>query len=143
MISELEYLLPEFSPVNHIRCFLHVINLVARTLVRQFDAPKKIVGGANPDDEAIIELAGDMEFEDRTTCERLLEESGNNAAEDDDDVDGWADEMAALSQAERDVLTESTRPVKMVLVKVSNVTADNQLALTLLDPGPKACFQGH
>ncbi|KAF8961706.1 hypothetical protein BDZ97DRAFT_1611099, partial [Flammula alnicola] len=37
MISELEILLPDFSAVNHTRCFLHVNNLVARTLVKQFD----------------------------------------------------------------------------------------------------------
>ncbi|KAF8961228.1 hypothetical protein BDZ97DRAFT_1599153, partial [Flammula alnicola] len=37
MISELEDLLPEFSAANHTCCFLHVNNLVARTLVKQFD----------------------------------------------------------------------------------------------------------
>ncbi|KAF9554478.1 hypothetical protein CPC08DRAFT_614576, partial [Agrocybe pediades] len=37
MISELEDLLPEFFGNNHTRCFLHINNLVARTLVKQFD----------------------------------------------------------------------------------------------------------
>ncbi|KAF9543542.1 hypothetical protein CPC08DRAFT_649847, partial [Agrocybe pediades] len=40
MIEELDELLPGFSSTNHVRCFLHVNNLVARTLVRQFDIPK-------------------------------------------------------------------------------------------------------
>jgi len=40
MVAELEDLVPGFSRVNHTRCFLHVNNLVARTLVRQFDIPK-------------------------------------------------------------------------------------------------------
>jgi hypothetical protein len=120
MISELETLLPSFSNVNHTRCFLHVNNLVARTLVKQFDAPKKNEGQtANEDDEAIIQLAGDMEFEEHATREQLLEESGDASVEQDDDVAGWIDEMAALSQAECEVLQNATCPVKLVLVKVS------------------------
>jgi hypothetical protein len=120
MVSELETLLPSFSSVNHTRCFLHVNNLVARTLVKQFDAPKSISGQAiDKDDETIIALAGDMELEDRLTRERLLEDSSDGSVGDDDNVDGWVDERAALSQAEREDLQNTTRPVKMVLVKVS------------------------
>jgi hypothetical protein len=119
MISELEDLLPSFSKVNHTRCFLHVNNLVARTLVKQFDAPKRTAGQTNEDDEAVIELAGDMELEDRATRERLLEECMDASVEQDDDVNGWIDEMAALPEAEREVVQNTTRPVKVVLVKVS------------------------
>lgn len=120
MISELETLLPSFSDVNHIRCFLHVNNLVARTLVRQIDAPKRITGeDIDEENEALIELAGDMEFEERATRERLLEETRDDLSSEDDDVTGWINEMAALSRAERNILENTTRPVKMVLVKVS------------------------
>jgi hypothetical protein len=121
MISELEFLLPDFSAANHTRCFLHVNNLVARTLVRQFDIQKKTSGGPSADDDELVGLAGDMEYEDRLTRERLLEEAGDESTAPDDDVDGWINERAALSQAERDVLDKATRPVKMVLVKVSNL----------------------
>ncbi|KAF9537058.1 hypothetical protein CPC08DRAFT_612406, partial [Agrocybe pediades] len=37
MIAELEELLPGFCATNQIRCFLHINNLVAKTLVKQFD----------------------------------------------------------------------------------------------------------
>ena len=68
MINELKDLLPSFSNVNHIQCFLHVNNLVAQTLVKQFDAPKTVQGqNINEDDEAIIALAGDIKFEDCIT----------------------------------------------------------------------------
>ena len=60
-----------------------------------------------------------MEFEEHITKERLLEETDDNLGGKDDDVDGWIDEMAALSQAECDVLKNATHPVKIVLVKVS------------------------
>ena len=39
----------------------------------------------------------------------------------DDNVDGWVDEMVALSQAELEVLQDSLRPVRMLLVKVNIV----------------------
>ncbi|KAF9554477.1 hypothetical protein CPC08DRAFT_616191, partial [Agrocybe pediades] len=51
--------------------------------------------------------------------------------EAEDDVDGWIDEMAALSQAERNVLQESTHPVKLVLVKVRKL-AFKVINLTML-----------
>ena len=50
MIDELEDLLPGFWKVNHTRCFLHVNNLVGRTLVRQFDVPKPRLGADDDDD---------------------------------------------------------------------------------------------
>ena len=120
MVNELETLLPSFSTVNHTRCFLDVNNLVARTLVKQFDTPKQTADqDFDEENEVLIELAGNMEFEEHITKERLLEETDDNLGGKDDDIDGWIDEMVALSQAERDVLKNATRPVKIVLVKVS------------------------
>lgn len=124
MIDELEDLLPEFSKVNHTRCFLHVNNLVGRTLVRQFDlpnAPKPTPGdldATNDPDHELRQLAGDIYLEDLQTREALLEEAVTGETGTDDNVDGWVDEMAALTQAEREVLQDSLRPVRMLLVKV-------------------------
>lgn len=41
MIDELHVHIPEFagSP-SHTRCFLHIINLVAKSLIHQFDVKK-------------------------------------------------------------------------------------------------------
>ena len=123
MIDELEDLLPGFSKVNHTRCFLHVNNLVARTLVRQFDVPKPKPGDITDDpDRELRELAGDIDLEDQQTREALLEEAVTGEIGVDDNVDGWVDEMAALSQGEREVLQETLRPVKMLLVKVNIMT---------------------
>ncbi len=125
MVAELEDLLPGFSRVNHTRCFLHVNNLVARTLVRQFDVPRaKATANGNIDDESddpdqeIRDLAGDIDLEERQTREALLEEA-DEEIEPDDTTDEWVDEMAALSQAEREKLQNSIRPLQMILVKVS------------------------
>ena len=119
MIDELEDLLSGFSKVNHTRCFLHVNNLVGRTLVRQFDVPKKKPGDSTNDpDHELQQLAGDIDLEDQQTRETLLEDAVGGEIGADDNIDGWVDEMAALSQAEREVLQNSLRPVRMLLVKV-------------------------
>jgi hypothetical protein len=141
MVDELEDLLPGFSRVNHTRCFLHVNNLVARTLVRQFDIPRAKPGIATDDDDPdreLRELAGDIDLEERQTREALLEESADGELDPDDDNEGWAGEMAALSQAEREGLQDSLRPVQMILVKVSLEHNEyNNTLLTSIDRSGK------
>jgi hypothetical protein len=123
MINELEDLLPKFSKVNHTRCFLHVNNLIGRTLVRQFDLPNapKLTPGdvTNDPDRGLHELAAEIDLEDRQTREALLEDAVTSEIGADDNVEGWVDEMAAVSQAEREVLQKSLQPVRMLLVKVN------------------------
>jgi len=55
-------------------------------------------------------------------CKALLEEAVTGEIGMDDNVDGWVDEMVAVSQAECEVLQETLRPVKMLLVKVNIMT---------------------
>ena len=41
MIEELEDRIEEFAgSINHTRCFLHILNLVVKSVIRQFDLPK-------------------------------------------------------------------------------------------------------
>jgi hypothetical protein len=123
MINKLEDLLPEFSKVNHTCFFLHVNNLVGRTLVQQFDvpnAPKLMPGDVTKDpDHELHELAADIDLEDQQMCEALLGDAVTGEIAADDNVEGWVDEMAVLSQAECDVLQKSLHPVRMLLVKVN------------------------
>jgi hypothetical protein len=72
MIDELEDLLPRFSKVNHTCCFLHINNLVAKTLVHQFDIPKPKSGViTNNPNCKLHELAGDIDLEDQQTRKAL------------------------------------------------------------------------
>lgn len=42
MVDKLKYLVPSFSSTaSHTHCFLHIINLVAKFLISQFDMNKK------------------------------------------------------------------------------------------------------
>ena len=46
MIEELQECIPEFAgSESHTRCFLHIVNLIAKLLLCQFDAQKMTVEG--------------------------------------------------------------------------------------------------
>lgn len=134
MISELAKILPDFSQVNHTRCFLHIVNLCTKSIIKQFDVPKQkddehldeaareLQGDGN---DEIQNLAGDQDLEEQQTREGISQRQTNEQGaeeedeDEDDDIEGWIDEMELLSPAERAGLEESIRPVKLVLVKVS------------------------
>lgn len=132
MVDELEDLLPEFSQVNHTRCFLHVNNLIAQTIIRQFDTPKPPKNNRDesmfdPDDAdcGLYEFAANIDYEEQKTREKLLQDlADGEELPEDDNVEGWADEMAALSIGERQAIETSLKPVKLILVKVSTSHRD-------------------
>ena len=91
--------------------------------MRQFDVPKPRPGADDDDDpdDELQQFAGDIDLEEQQTHEALLEDVVTGEIGMDDNLDGWVDEMAALSQAECKVLQDSLRPVRMLLVKVNIV----------------------
>jgi len=96
------------GPTTQTRCFLHVINLVAKSLIKQFDLPKEssdldMARDLNRDDEATIAENGD----------------GDPDAEDVDNEDGLVDEIEQLTVHERTALETNIRPIRLTLVKVS------------------------
>ena len=115
MIAELENLLDEFSgAANQTRCFTHILNLVVKSILRQFDVPKSKADQAL--DDAARELFGlseNMEYEEEET----RAEAGDD--EEDDNVEGWIDERELLSDADREILDVDVQPVRLVLTKVS------------------------
>jgi hypothetical protein len=150
MIDELENQLSDFAgPANRTRCFLHIVNLVARSILRMFEAPKKKKSDANvgmaegtTDDlvEKLVLLASDLELdgleENEAAVEALargmdVEESVTRASLDageanndqqrdgDDDVDGLVDLTALLAGDNLRRLKAGALPVRKVLVKAS------------------------
>lgn len=145
MIDELEKSLPAFSSVNCTRCFAHILNLIAKSILKLFDVEqkkkkKKGEGGdddgataaADDDDDSdlnddlsnkereLLELAGDIDDEELTM--RHEYQGDDDKVEDDDDEDGWVDEVAELTEKEREELKETIRPVSRVLIKVCTET---------------------
>jgi hypothetical protein len=63
------------------------------------------------------ELAEGIDIDDERTKSEW--EGTEEEEEEVDNVDGWVDEVAHLSVADRKELEENIRPVRLVLVKVS------------------------
>lgn len=118
MIDELSNLLDEFpGPANQTRCFAHVLNLVVKSVIRQFDVPKAqadhVFDNATTE---LLKLAGDLENEEMQT---LLDLDGDDDTEDDNN-EGWVDERTLMSEEELEELEETVQPIRLLLTKVRN-----------------------
>jgi hypothetical protein len=115
MVDKLASMLPSFpGTTNHTRCFLHTVNLVAKSLIREFDTTKKDADKALEED---TEDTSDTELSADTDNATVVAEYGDSV--DGDNDEGWVDEVGLLSDRERNELEREIRPVKLVLVKVS------------------------
>jgi hypothetical protein len=115
MVEELEVLVAAFpGEANRTRCFAHIINLVAKSVLQQYEIPKAKSGKSmDKSTRGLPALAGDLEFE-----EELCQDE-NEEGEEDDNIEGLKDECEVLSQTERQALDEEVQPVRQVLMKVS------------------------
>ena len=118
MIDELCALLEAFPGAeNRTRCFAHIINLIAKTVIQQFDVPKAREGEIV--DEALKELralAGDIDIEELLTKASAAKDDDDE--DDDDNEEGWVDERGEMSEFEAEELAVDVQPVRTMLVKV-------------------------
>lgn len=148
MVEILEVLIDDFpGAANQIRCFLHIINLVVKSIIKQFDLPKakKISvdddkkkgagdgsGNEDAENDEIDEIDERVERDKRLdqAREELLKLAGEvdiegglmeNSEEDDDNVEGWIDERDEMTEDEIRELSESVGPVRLLLTKVSYI----------------------
>jgi hypothetical protein len=108
MVEELDDILPGFSPVNRTRCFSHILNLVAKSLLKQFDITKdeKKNNELNDDEQSLLALAEGLEDEELLTAQEM--DDGDNKTEDnDDDISDWIDEAEVLMPEEQENLEDS------------------------------------
>ena len=122
MIRHLEVLIDEFRGCkSQTQCFAHILNLIAKSILQQFDIPRAQV---NNDDAtvALIELAGNIEFE-----EEEMDEYGDNDNDDDnsddqeevmENTDDWVNKREAMTMEQLAELDKSVQPVRWMLVKV-------------------------
>ncbi|SJL18439.1 uncharacterized protein ARMOST_22028 [Armillaria ostoyae] len=117
MISILADNIPAFPGEKHrTRCFAHVINLIAKSLLNQFQPPKKKKEDATNDIERdLIELAEGLEREDLDV--RLEEAEAAAGHVEKDDVDGLIDEVVLLSAEDKEKWLAETRSVQMALIR--------------------------
>ena len=121
MVEELDLLIDDFpGPANQTRCFLHILNLVVKSIIRQFDLPKTKKTSDDDEDEEndaekeILKLADEIEQEEAMAGVNGDEE---DATEDDND-EGWVDEREEMTEGELRRLTRSVKPVRLLLSKV-------------------------
>jgi len=114
MIDALAKLVVAFpGAANQTCCFTHILNLVVKVILRQFDVLK-----AKADEtldvalQALVDLAGDIEME-----EAVMDERGDD--NDNDGEEGWVKPRNGMSQVDQDELDAAVHPVRLVLVKVS------------------------
>ena len=131
MIDHLSTLLKKFpGSANRTRCFAHILNLVAKCIMRQFDGPKATKKGnaANNDNaRALDSLAGELEEDEATDDNEAMDvdddvelEGDNNEGIASDEEDDELVEEARSEMTEDEVkdLEAAVKPVKLVLVKV-------------------------
>jgi len=136
MVEHLATLIESFpEAANQTRCFTHILNLVAKSILCQFDMAKKI--DASPDlnnaSDALASLAlkleleledsevppGDDEDENDKSDEEDEGEGGNR---EDDNDEGLRDERDGMSEEDVAELEESIVPVQLMLTKVKMIT---------------------
>lgn len=123
MVQEMVRLIDSFGgSAAHTRCFLHIINLVAKSLLRQFDMKKK--KGVSDSTEMMEEdtreslNAKELQALRIDNDEDDLAVHGNDDDGDDDSEEGWVDEVEEMTEEKRRALERSILPVKFALAKV-------------------------
>ena len=112
---------------TRVRCFAHVINLVMKSILAQFDVPAKELEGTGA---AVPEAtsAGGNDADAHTWLAQLAkglaeemqgeieEEAPENRQQDDND--GWIDEQRGMSGEDLQLLAQDVMPARRMLVKV-------------------------
>ena len=124
MIEHLATLVDTFpGAANQTRCFAHILNLVAKSILRQFESPKANTNKAMA--EAAEELAAVSDEINQEPEGSGLRGNDHSEADDvdddviDDDEDGLPNEREQMSQDELTSLEKSVKPIRLVLTKVS------------------------
>jgi hypothetical protein len=108
ILTELTFLLDEFLGLEgRVHCFAHIINLIAKVIIRLFESKKT----KNQDDNEVAEE------EDTDVEEEEEEDPGEVLEEEEEEEDGIAEEF--LEEISDDDLRSQTEPIHNVLVKVS------------------------
>jgi hypothetical protein len=119
MIEHLSTLIENFpGAANQTQHFSHILNLVAKSILRQFDVPKKDGDGEDLDDATMALEALAQELEDVSLAENMDEEGSDADNEPDEDENSLADDRDGMSEEETAELEASLAPIRMTLTKV-------------------------
>ncbi|KAF5332362.1 hypothetical protein D9758_016948 [Tetrapyrgos nigripes] len=131
MISALETL-PNFpGELNRTQCFNHIINLVAKSLIKLFDvSSSKNTGDMDDIEKALIDLAAGVDMEDLQARLKEAEEGGELERDSEELVVDMMDGLLG----EEEELRKQIIPVQQVLVKLRKTSFKIINSTTLLLP---------
>lgn len=98
MIDDLIDMLPNIpGALNQCWCFLHIVNLIAKTLLKQYNISKKDARAAlDAAKQELLEIADGLDIEEMATMAKC----GIDDKDDADNVDEWVDETEELTEEE-------------------------------------------
>ena len=126
LIQRLSEEVPSFGgQTARVCCFAHIVNLIVKSILSQFDAPKKngMVSMADEeldteDDEGLlIDLADGLIDDMENKVEEVPPEDRD--VDNVDNADGWVDERKEMSMAEWKALAKDVMPAQHMVLKVS------------------------
>ena len=137
MVEHLSILVENFPGApNQTRCFSHILNLVAKSVLRQFDAPKK---KANEDSDDLVEatsvlaeLTRELELDESAEEDQEDEEGEDDSRADDADKEDneLHNECDGMLEDELLELEASLIPARLMLAKVK---FDSYVSLSISD----------
>lgn len=134
MIDELAKVLENFPGLaNRTRCFTHILNLVAKCIMRQFDSPKSKKRGQTQgndwDDleglfDGLDNELEDDELKDNDEDESEDQEVGEEELEEIDGLEELLNGLEGMTAEQIRELEDSVKPVRLVLTKVSQQSTE-------------------
>lgn len=118
LTEELAILNPNFLPDSRVRCFLHICNLVAKSLLRIFDSVK---ARANDDNYQDLAYGAEDESDEAETADSNSQDGG--IGKDDNSNDGFIDPIEKMDKEKRQMTQEEMMPVRNVLKKAGPNTS--------------------
>ena len=98
LVKEISKRLTKFSAVNCTWCFAHILNMVAKSLLKQFDAKLNHMNQLNNEDGHLLVLVGNIEDDERTAAQE--NDPDNGEPNNEDDEEGWVNKLQTLSAEE-------------------------------------------
>ncbi|KAH9920499.1 uncharacterized protein BXZ73DRAFT_52132 [Epithele typhae] len=118
---------------GHVACFGHVVQLVGRGLLDQFDPEKKKPGEG---EDAATEEDEDAEDGDDEDDEDEEEDTEDGLEGIMDEVE-WVDDMSGMTPGELRDFRSNLRPVRLMLTKLRRLAATIRKSTTILLPAWK------
>ena len=137
MVEELEFMLEDYpGEAVRVRCFLHIVSIVAKTIIKQFDVPKKN-GKDLVDilDQELYKLAEWIKEEEaQTLSERVDSEEDDNADADDlaDNLDEEGHERLLAELCPIWLLLVKVRALPVMIMKYSHLLQLQKLAFNVI-----------